>query len=141
LVDVSLLSDIRGALQLQAASATGFPAADQIDYEGNAFSPTYGVPWARMTLLNNSRQPFSVSGQSKITGGLFQVDLFYPVNKGTADIDVVADAVVDVFPLNFNLIRGAVRLWINYAQRNPLLQQPDSIHAPITVSWRCFTTT
>jgi len=134
---MSLLQDIRGALQLQAASAAGFPAA--VDYEGNEFSPTYGVPWARMTLMNNSRLPFSVSGQSKITGGLFQVDLFYPVNKGTADVDVVADAVVDVFPLNSNLIRGSTRLWINYAQRNPLLQQPDSIHAPITVSWRCFT--
>lgn len=136
---MSLLQEIRGALQLQAVTAAGFPAADQIDYEGNEFSPTYGVPWARMTLMNNSRLPFSVSGQSKITGGLFQVDLFYPVNKGTADIDVAADAVVDVFPLNMNLIRGTTRLWINYAQRTQLLQQPDSIHAPITVSWRCFT--
>jgi hypothetical protein len=135
-----MLSDIRGALQLQAASAAGFPASNQIDYEGKAFSPTLGVPWARMTLMNNSRLPFSVSGQSKITGGLFQVDLFYPIGAGTAAIDVVADAVVDVFPLNSNLIRVSTRLWINYAQRNPLLQQPDAIHAPITVSWRCFTT-
>jgi hypothetical protein len=134
---MSLLSDVRGALQLQAKSATGFPAA--IDYEGNLFSPVYGVPWARMTLMNNSRQPFSLSGHSKIMGGLFQVDLFYPDNAGTATIDAVADAVVDVFPLDIHLIRGSTRVWINYAQRNPLLQQPDSIHAPITVAWRCFT--
>jgi hypothetical protein len=134
---MSILQDIRGALQLQAASAAGFPT--EVGYEGKLFSPTFGVPWARMTLLNNSGLPFSISGRSKITGGLFQVSLFYPVNKGTADIDVVADAVVDAFPLDMNLFKNAARIWINYAQRNPLLQQPDSIHAPITISWRCFT--
>ncbi len=91
---MSLLSDIRGALQLCAKSATGFPADNQIKYEGKGFSPTLGTPWARMTLLNNSGQPFSLDGTDRITGGLFQVDLFYPINKGTADIDTVADAVV-----------------------------------------------
>lgn len=134
---MSLYADIRGALQLQAASAAGFPAA--VDYEGTIFSPTFGIPWARMTLLNNSRLPFSISGRSKINGGMFQVDLFYPVDKGTEDIDTVADAVVDAFPLDTNLFKGSARIWINYAQRNGLLQQPDSIHAPITISWRCFT--
>lgn len=135
---MSLYQDIRGALQLQAASAAGFPAADQIDYENKGFTPTLGVPWARMTLLTNSGRPFSLDGISKIDGGLFQVDLFYPINKGTQDVDVVADAVVATFPLDTNLIRGAARLWINYAQRNPNLQQPDAIHAPVTISWRCF---
>ena len=135
---MSLISDIRGALQLQARTTAGFPPDNQIDYEGKPFSPTLGTPWARMTLLNNSRQPFSLDGLSQITGGLFQVDLFYPIDKGTADIDVVADAVVDAFPLNRNLFKGTTRVSIYYAQRAPLLQQPDSIHAPITVSWRCF---
>jgi hypothetical protein len=135
---MSLLSDIRGALQLQAASAAGFPPSNQIAYEGKGFTSTLGTPWARMTLLNNSRQPFSLDGSDNIVGGLFQVDLFYPTGKGTADIDVVADAVVEAFPLNHNLFRGSTRVSIYYAQRNPLLQQPDFLHAPITVSWRCF---
>jgi hypothetical protein len=133
---MSLIADIRGALQLKAASAAGFPTS--VDYEGVGFSPVLGVPWARMTLLNNSRQPFSLDGLSKITGGLFQVDLFYPIDKGTATIDAVADAVVDAFPLNHSLFKGTTRVSIYYAQRGPLLQQPDALHAPITVSWRNF---
>lgn len=135
---MSLLSDIRGALQLCATAAAGFPADDQIKYEGKGFSPTLGTPWARLTLLNNSGRPFSLDGTDRITGGLFQVDLFYPINKGTADIDAVADAVVDVFPLDRKLIRGAAAISILYAQRAPLLEQPDCLHAPITVSWRNF---
>lgn len=134
----SLLQDIRGALQLQVNSVAGFPAEAQRAYEGKTFTPTLGTPWARMTLMTNSRRPFSLDGSDKISGGLFQIDLFTPAKggPGTAVIEVMADAVADAYPLGQNMVKGAARVSINYAQPGPILPEADWLHAVVTVSWR-----
>lgn len=138
----SLLQDIRGALQLQLDQVSGFPPAAQRAYEGRAFVPTIGTAWAKLTLMTNSRRPFSLNGASQITGGLFQVDVFHPAKggPGSAPIDVLMDAVADAYPLDTSLFRGSTRVWINYAQPGTLSPEPDWLHGVVTVSWRCFKT-
>lgn len=132
----SLTQDIRGALQQQVENVTGFPPAAQRAYEGKTFTPTVGIAWARLTLMTNSRRPFSLSGVSKITGGIFLIDLFYPPGSGTATIDAMADAVVDAYAPEAPLIQGSTRVLINYAQRAEVMRAAEDLQVPITVSWR-----
>lgn len=133
---MSLHQDVRGALQGAIEAVPGFPPANQRAYEGVTFTSTVGTPWARMTLMSNSRRPFSVDGTSNITGGLFQIDLFYPSNLGTAAIEQMADKVLDAYPLNAPLVKGSTRVSLYYAERAPMLSEADYVHIPITVSWR-----
>lgn len=135
---MTTLQDVRAALQAQVDDVAGFPAAPQRAIEGKLFKPTIGTPWARLTLMTNSRRPFSIDGNSKITGGLFQVDLFHPAKggPGVGTIEPLADAVADAYPLGQNLFSGSTRISINYAEPGPILGEADWLHAVVTVSWR-----
>lgn len=128
--------NIRGCLQLQAALASGFPAA--IAYEGEIFAPTIGVPWARMTLLPQSGRPFDVRAADTAHLGLFQVDVMVPDGLGTGAAELAADAVRAVFRGGTVLAIGGDRVLIDYAERAQAIQQPDWICCPVTVRWRCY---
>lgn len=134
---MSRLTEIRGALQLQAASVAGFPPLSQRAYEGKSFDSTVGTPWARLTLMTTSGRPFDLAGESRIDSGLFQISLFYPDGNGTGEVEALADAVMAAFRPGQNLIQGSTLVSIMYAQPGPTLQEPDWIHVVVTIAWRC----
>ncbi|QOZ25277.1 phage tail terminator-like protein [Bradyrhizobium sp. CCBAU 51753] len=133
---MSRSSEIRGLLQVRAKTAIGFPAA--VKYEGKTFEAPPTNPWARMTLTNTRRGPFSLS-DSAINGGLLLVDLFYPVNKGTKAIEDAADALIDVFPIGDRIAGATLSLWIQQAYHSGVIETPTDLQVPVTVSWRCIT--
>lgn len=130
--------DIRGALQTVLDSVPGFPPADQRAYDGVKFSGTPGIPWARISLTTTGGAPFSLR-DSDMEFGLFQVSLFYPPEKGTADVETMARKVKDAYGGRVPLIRGLARVFIQSVRRGPILPEADAIQAPVTVSWRCLT--
>lgn len=132
----TLYQNVRGALQAQAATAAGFPS--QVAYENVMFTSTVGTPYARMTLMPQLGRPFSVSSDVKRHDGLFQVDIFYPANAGTALAEAAADAVRDALSAAKRLAAGSDILAIDYVERAAALQQPDWIQIPVTAKWHCF---
>lgn len=135
---MSVSPNVRGALQLRAALAAGFPPANQIAYEGVVFTSTTGVPWARMTVLPQSGRPFDISAATTAHMGLFQVDVMVPSGQGTSAAEIAADAVKAMFRAGTNLFQGGERIQIDYAERGPAQDQPDFIFYPVTVGWRCY---
>ncbi len=133
---MSLLTDIRGALQLQLNSIAGFPAEAARAYEGRVFTPPSAL-YARIWLMNQSRRPFSLN-DSKISGGLFQVDLFFPAkdSPGTAALEILMDATAGAYSPKVVLIQGATRVMVNYAQPGPIMPTADWLQGIVTVSWR-----
>lgn len=135
---MSISQSIRAALQLRAATAAGFPASDQIAYEGVVFTSTTGVPWARMWMMPQSGRPFSVDGGTTIHRGLFQVDTMVPDGQGTAAAEIAADAVRVLFRAGTRISQGSDTIIVDYSERGPAQQQPDWIFCPVTVAWRCY---
>lgn len=135
---MSLLTDIRGALQLRLDVIAGFPALERRAYEGRLFTPTNAL-YARLWLMSQSRRPFSLN-DSQISGGLFQIDLLLPAkdSPGTATLETLMDATADAYPPKASLMQNATRLMINYAQPGPILPSADWLQGVVTVSWRCL---
>jgi hypothetical protein len=132
------LAVVRGLLQSRALLASGFPAGDQVKYEGKLFSPTKGTPWARMTFLPSAKRPFSVAGSSRLDDGLFQVDLYFPPLRGTKTLEDAVDAVLAEFTPGQSLSTSSVKVWINYAERGPVTESEESVDAFVRVSWRSY---
>lgn len=130
--------NIRGALQLQALASPGFPPQSETAFEGEIFSSTIGVPWARMTLLPQSGRPFDVAAATTAHMGLFQVDVMVPAGFGTGAAEVAGDAVRAVFRAGTTIGIGGDRVIIDYADRAQAQQQPDWIFCPVTVGWHCY---
>lgn len=141
----SLYQDIRGALQVHAATATGFPPLAQRAYENQRANPTTGIPYVRMTLTPTSGRAFSVSAVTKAHRGLFQVDYFFPALVGTADKPSAGDGepaidnLKSMFAPGTKLpLTGGETLYIDYAERGPGLAQDGWFCIPVTIGWRCF---
>lgn len=136
---MSLYQNIRGALQTRAATATGFPPANQRAYEGVIFTSTAGVPYVRLSLIPSSGRAFALSGGRRRHLGLFQVDVFYPAAKGTAAAEVLADAIRDQFKPGIRLPLGSDIVLISYSERAAALFDASWTQIPVTVGWSCLT--
>lgn len=139
---MSVYTDIRGALQVRAATASGFPAVAQRKYEGRRFTPTTGTTWVRMTLFPSSGRPAVVGGALHLHEGLFQVDLFYPASgdPGTSAVETLGDAVKAVFqPGGSPMTQGSEAVTVRFAERSQVMEEePDWLRVMVTVGWRCF---
>jgi len=138
---MTIAQDIRGALQGVLDTIDGFPPASQRGYDGVVFSPTAGIPWARINLITNAGMPFSLN-TSDVEGGFLQVSYFFPgPSKGTAAAEAMADTIANAYRAFYRggLSKGAARLWIGFVRRGPLLPDADYIQAPVRVGWRCLT--
>jgi len=135
---MSLYQDIRGVLQVRAATATGFPSS--VSYEGVAFTePTDGSSYARMVMIPASGRAFSVDAGTKDHIGLFRVDIFSPSGAGTATAESLADAVKDVFEPSTRISLNGTRVFITYSERTgSIFADPEWIQVPVTVAWRAF---
>lgn len=131
-------SDVRACLQIQAATASGFPT--QVSYEGALFTSTIGTPWAKLKLLPVDDGPFSVSGAIRYAYGLFQVDVNYPArgSPGTLTVEQAADNVIAVFKPGTHLESGSTLVTIDRAKRGPIIISEDWLCLPVTISWRSY---
>lgn len=136
----SLYQNIRGALQNQALTAVGFPAANQVSYEGAEFSSTHGVSWAKLSLMPQRGRSAVIGAAQKLHSGLFQVDIFDPARggPGTGGTEAKADAVKAVFAPGTVLTLNGERVVIDYSERAAAIITPDWIQVPVTVGWRCY---
>lgn len=129
--------DIRSGLQKRARSVGGLPA--EVAVEGVFFSPTVGTPFVSFKLQPTSEQPASVgpAGMTRVDG-LFLIDLCYPNKMGTGDAEEMADLVKSAFRSDPEITEGNARVRVLYAQRGPVLLEPDWIRVPVTVRFYAF---
>lgn len=141
---MSLSTNIRGALQVRALTAAGFPGAGLVAFEGITFSvppALAGVKYARLTLIPALGRPFDVGNGTKRHSGIFQVSLFFAKagDPGSGPVEILADAVKAVFPPGAALYQGGEKVRIKYSERAQVAgDEPDWLHVPTTVGWECF---
>lgn len=138
----NLYQDIRTALQDQAATAVGFPVAARRAYENSKFVPpasAAGVSWVAMAVRPIEDKPYSVSGDAKKHQGLFLINVYTPFNEGPAACEALVDNIRSVFDPSGNMKQGGITIFLDYAQRGPLIPDAEWAMIPITVGWRAYT--
>lgn len=139
---MSLFQDIRGALTVQALTATGIPADPNRAYEGKPFTSTVGTPYIAFTLIPASERPASMGPDGfTLRSGLFQVGVFYPDGFGTGAAESLADAVKDKFVPGTVVTQGTTKVRIKYAERKQAVTMPDFVQIPVTIGWEAHTPT
>lgn len=136
----TLSQDIRGALHAQVITAAGFPASNLIAEEGMPFAPSEGTTWAELSFRPVAQRPFTVGGfgRMKLHRGTYLVNISTPAGTGTANAEVLADAVRDVFQPGDRLVLDGAYVIIDYSERSPALLDAEWTRVPVTIGWRCF---
>lgn len=129
--------EIRGAIQLRAATATGFPAAGQRAYEGMIFRPTVGTAWAQITIAPSTVRPFDLAAARRTHTGVAIISVHIPAagGVGTGLAEIAGDNVRAVFPPGARLFQGSERVEINWSERRQAIIEPDWISCPVEIAW------
>lgn len=109
-------------------------------WEGRSFEPVLGSPFISETMSPIYSEPrgLGVGGTiaHKITGNF---TLHYPAGKGTAAIERMAGALLELFKPGTPLIYGQTSGVVQQAERRPLLVDADWISCPVVVSAVAYT--
>ncbi len=100
---MSLINNIQNALNTRLATVSGLPT---VYYPNVESTPTQGTSWVRPTLLPANSDTFTLNGQNQHQG-IYQVDVFTQIKKGTAPLWLIADAIRDNFNTNKKITSGS----------------------------------
>lgn len=110
------------------------------EWEGTEFIPQTGQPWVRERFRPLVSQPRALGAggtvQHTMTGNL---SLFYPARRGTLAVERMAGAVLDLFAPGTALAYGGNSGFVQQCERQPLVQEPDWLSAPVIVSVTAYT--
>lgn len=100
---MSLINNIQNALNTQLASISGLPV---IYYPNVEKEPAQGTSFLRPTLLPANSTLFTLNNENEHKG-IYQVDIFTQLKKGTAPILLIADAIRDNFNAHKSITSGS----------------------------------
>lgn len=135
----SVHSDMRAAFRQRLS--TQVASLPTMAWEGRIFEPTPGTPFGRETFraLNSVVRALGAGGNIAHTM-LGVVTLFYPIGRGTNDIDAMAGAILAAFRPGTSLTYGSSSGMVTQAERAPLVQEPDWLGCSVTISLVSYTT-
>jgi hypothetical protein len=126
-------ADIRAGLRQSLLAISALPSQKQ--WEGRAFDIAKGTPF-----VSESVRPVSSDVRSLGIGGTIAhtinatFTLHYPANNGTTQIEAAAGALMQAMRPGTSVVYGTAKGIIQSAERGPLLQQPDWINCPVTIT-------
>lgn len=128
--------EIQQALDGQLTSILGLP---EIVLENTRFKANSKTPFIRSTLLpsQSSVETIGTTGYNKVFG-LYQIDIFYPLDGGYEEINDNADEIISNFQkgTSFTITNSTLR--INISWRNSGRKLENFYNVPVLVSWECY---
>jgi hypothetical protein len=127
-------SDVQNLLEAQVATTVGLPL---FQMENTRISPVGGEPWCRFTLLPSRtiQETIGLSGMNRMAG-LAQIDIFYPADKGTADANAMADAIIATVPRGLILMGTSTHVHIEISWREAGTRIEQYYTIPVMLKWR-----
>lgn len=131
---------IQQALDAKLIAVSGLPS--DVQTENTQISVAAGSPWVRSTLLpaENIDVTTGVGGMIQ-KHGLYQIDLFYPVNAGTITARTMGDTICAAFARGTTITSGSYEVIIEAAWQDSIdTFQGESplIRLPVQVRWSCY---
>lgn len=122
---MSTFNNIQNALNNRLSSVTNLPT---VAWPNNAFAPVQATSYVRPTFLPARGDLNTLAGQGRHIG-LYQVDVFVQLKKGTSPLLLIADSIRDHFNAQKSLTSGSDIIFI----------QATSISSPRRIEswWSC----
>lgn len=123
------------ALVAQLKTVAGLPT---LQLENTVIQPKGA--FTRATLIRARPSQLTVGATGKdLHGGLFQVDIFVPVNTGTTSANALADQIIAAFPRGTALVAGSAIVHVRIAYRETAGRMNDQFHqVPVVVEWQAI---
>lgn len=131
---MSLINNIQNALNTQLATVAGLPTAY---YPNVQKEPTQGTNWVRPTLLPANSTLFTITNENKHMG-IYQVDIFTQLKKGTAPLWLIADAIRDNFKAVHSITSGSDVIHIQEISISQASREESWWHCYVQVNYICF---
>jgi hypothetical protein len=129
---MSVLPAIRIALEEQLAAAT---SGIQTASENTPFVPTTGTPFQQLFLLPATPANLEI-GPAYVEQGIFQINGFWPKDRGPAAATAWAEQVRAAFPFGATLTSGGVTVHIiNTTEIGPARPDGDRFMVPVKIRW------
>lgn len=95
---MSLINNIQNALNTQLNTVVGLPT---VAWPNVKYTPAQGTSYVRPTLLPARGELFTLNNEH-MHKGIYQIDIFTQLKKGTAPLWLIADSIRD----NFNAVKS-----------------------------------
>jgi Bacteriophage related domain of unknown function len=136
---MSMIQSIRTALRTRLLTLAILPT--ERAWEGVPYAPTVGTPWIRDRLTPQTSRQVSLGPYGLIRHlGIWSVDVIVPAGKGTAELDVLADAIVGTFPPGLQVAADETIVTVQRSERSMTRSEPDWLTCPIVMLWQSDTT-
>lgn len=127
---------IQAILDTQLKTVVGLPT---LQLENTQNVGITGKAFSRATLLPARSYQMNVGpGGTMQLLGLYQIDLFYPINTGVSTINAMVDAVIAAFPKGFLTDADGVVVQIDVSWRETGRRVEQFYSVPVAVSWTCI---
>lgn len=129
---MSTFNDIQNALNAKLASISGLPT---IFYENIQNTPSQGTSYLRPTVLPASSELYTFT-EGDLHHGIYQIDIYTQVKKGTSPMLLLADAIRDGFR-RAKLTSGSTTVFIQNISISPAQQIENWWHCYVEVNYLC----
>lgn len=130
---MSGLLSVRQALEVALNALT--PALESA-WENTAFVPKDGVPHQEVRMLPNVPDNTAIGGQYYREQGILQVELAYPLLKGSKDAQTRAEAIRTLFKRGTQLVKDGITVTIETTPAiGPGFVARDRWRVPVSVRY------
>ena len=121
---------------LQSKLATLSPAVSTA-WPNTSFKPVENTAWIRPTYLA-SRSPSATLSRAQYHEGIYQIDIFVPLEKGIAALMTIVDNIYTLYRGVNSLTAGGSIITLNSINRGPTQKEEAWYHGIVEINFKCF---
>lgn len=129
------IADVQQAFDQRLNSMVGLPA---VAWENVRYNPTIGTSFVRPTLLPAESSHITLDGSQKDTG-IYQIDIFVELEKGTAALLTLMDTIYDHFD-SVDLTTGTTQIFLAQIARSPATREDSWLRGTIEIYYHSYST-
>lgn len=106
-------------------------------WENVPFNPTLNTPYIRPSLVPSPAALSTVDG-AQVHRGFYQIDLYFPVNRGVAAILTKMDDIYNHFKINDSIEQDSYEILIRAVSGLRLVTQESYVQGTIQIDYECY---
>ena len=109
------------------------PSSNNMAWENRAYTPEPSTPWLRETLIPGSERKVATDEIQVV--GITQLDLMWPLGKGTEEVEALGLAIQNAFKPETKVADHAV---VYRTERLTGINDEKWYMVPVRLTWRAF---
>jgi hypothetical protein len=131
---MGVYTDIEAALNSRLNSLASHPP---IAWPNVRYNPSEGTTYLRPTVLPAQSGEATLDGHT-IERGIYQIDIYVPLEKGISTITTWMDNIRSHFPIGTNLTAGSSIIFIKNPRRSEFTREENWFSGYISFNYICY---